>query len=365
MAEAEKAAPDKKAPKKKRGRKGKGEETALAKRPEEVKMPGPMKAALWLLSIEEDLAVEILSHLSDKEVQAVSSAVKSLGKTNPAQLAAIHTEFNQLLSLEPLHIKGSMDYLGKLATRAFGEDSAYRMLGMGDEPVADDDSPGLDRADIDVLGSMLKSEHPQIIAAVVANLDATRSSEILKRLPENVRRDVIYRVAKLNRVPRQVLDAAERVLSAGLPTSRDADREVDGIRSAAQLLNHLEAEMADDILDSLESETDTIASDIRQAMFTFEDLSALDRRGFATLLKEVQSDQLLVALKTASNDLKDKVFSSLSKRAAEMLKDDLEVMRPVRLAEVQEAQQAIVTVALQLKNDGKLVIAGAGGDEFV
>jgi flagellar motor switch protein FliG len=176
---------------------------------------------------------------------------------------------------------------------------------------------------------------------------------------------VVGRVAKLSRVPRQVLDAAERVLSAGLPTSRDADREVDGIRTAAQLLNHLEAEMADDILDGLESETDTIAQDIRQAMFTFEDLSALDRRGFATLLKEVQSDQLLVALKTASNDLKDKVFSSLSKRAAEMLKDDLEVMRPVRLAEVQEAQQAIVSVALQLKNEGKLVIAGAGGDEFV
>jgi flagellar motor switch protein FliG len=212
---------------------------------------------------------------------------------------------------------------------------------------------------------MLKSEHPQIISAVLGNIDPTRSAEIIKRLPENIRRDVVGRVAKLSRVPRQVLDAAERVLSAGLPTSRDADREVDGIRTAAQLLNHLEAEMADDILDGLESETDTIAQDIRQAMFTFEDLSALDRRGFATLLKEVQSDQLLVALKTASNDLKDKVFSSLSKRAAEMLKDDLEVMRPVRLAEVQEAQQAIVSVALQLKNEGKLVIAGAGGDEFV
>lgn len=361
MADAE--AQPAEAPKKKR--RGKKAETQIATRPGTTpKMAGSTKAALWLLSVEEDLAVEILSHLSDKEINTISAAVKTLGKTSPAQLASIHTEFNQTLALDPLHLKGSMDYLGKLATRAFGEDKAWGLLGMGEDP-SDDDSPGLGKADIDVLSSMLKSEHPQIISAVLGNIDPTRSAEIIKRLPENIRRDVVGRVAKLSRVPRQVLDAAERVLSAGLPTSRDADREVDGIRTAAQLLNHLEAEMADDILDGLESETDTIAQDIRQAMFTFEDLSALDRRGFATLLKEVQSDQLLVALKTASNDLKDKVFSSLSKRAAEMLKDDLEVMRPVRLAEVQEAQQAIVSVALQLKNEGKLVIAGAGGDEFV
>lgn len=350
---------------KKKRRAKKGANTQIAKRPDsEPKVPGATKAALWLLSVEEDLAVEILSHLSDKEISAISGEVKNLGKTSPAQLAAIHNEFNQTLALEPLHLKGSMDYLGKLATRAFGEDKAWGLLGMGEDPL-DEENPGLGKADIDVLSSMLKSEHPQIVSAVLANIDPSRSSEIIKRLPENVRRDVVGRVAKLSRVPRQVLDVAERVLSAGLPTSRDADREVDGIRSAAQLLNHLEAEMADDILDSLESETDTVAQEIRQAMFTFEDLSALDRRGFATLLKEVQSDQLLVALKTASNDLKDKVFSSLSKRAAEMLKDDLEVMRPVRLAEVQEAQQGIVAVALQLKNEGKLVIAGAGGDEFV
>ncbi|MEE2959644.1 MAG: flagellar motor switch protein FliG [Myxococcota bacterium] len=347
-------------------KKGKPKEraTSLAKSDDVSNVSGTMKAALWMLSVEEELAVEIMSHLSQPEISAISAAVQNLAKTNPAQLAAIHNEFNQLYALEPLHLKGSMDYLGTLATRAFGEDKGMAMLGL-QEDIFDDEADGLNEADVDVLSSILKMEHPQIIAAVLANLEPLRSAEILKRVPENVRRDVVGRIAGLSRVPRQVLEAAERVLSAGLPSSRDADREIDGIRTAAQLLNHLESEVADEILDGLESETDTVATDIRQAMFTFEDLSALDRRGFATLLKEVQSDQLLVALKTASDDLKEKVFSSLSKRAAEMLRDDLEVMRPVRLAEVQEAQQAVVSVALQLKNEGKLVIAGAGGDEFV
>ena len=184
----------------------------------------------------------------------------------------------------------------------------------------------------------------------------------MNRLPENVKRDTISRVAKLTSVPRAVLDEAERILSAGMPTGQDAQREVDGVRTAAQLLNLMDTGAVDEILSSLESDTDTIATDIRRAMFTFEDLGQLDRRGFGVLLKEIPSDQLLVALKTASKELRDKIFSSLSKRAAEMLQDDLEVMRPVKLSDVQDAQQAIVAAALALKAEGKLQMASAGDD---
>ena len=360
MADAEEIEEAPKKEKKRKARKSK-ESKELAKiDPAEPELDGPTKSALWLLSIDEDLAVEIMSHLSEEEISAISEAVKNIGRTTPAQLAKIHKEFNQILALDPMHLQGGMDYLGKIASRAFGEDRANEVLGITERRVPEGE--GLDAADVDILSGILKTEHPQITAAVLASVNSERSSELLKRFPENVKRDVIWRVAKLSNIPRVVLDEAERILSAGLPSSRDAQAEVDGIRTAAQLLNQMEASAADDILDSLESETDTIADDIRRAMFTFEDLGGLDRRGFAALLKEVQSDQLLVALKTASSELRDQVFGSLSKRAAEMLKDDLEVMRPVRLSDVQEAQQAIVATALQLKAEGKLAISGSGDD---
>lgn len=361
MADAEEVEDGSKKDKKRKGKKGK-EAKELAPIAAEPALDGPTKSALWLLSIDEDLAVEIMSHLGQKEITSISEAVRNIGRTTPAQLAVIHKEFNQILALDPMHLQGGMDYLGKIASRALGEDKANQVLGIGDRHIQP--SEGLDNADIDVLSGILKNEHPQITAAVVASVSSERSAELLSRFPEHIRKDVIWRVAKLSSVPQVVLDQAEKLLSAGLPSSSDGKSEVDGIRTAAQLLNQMDSTVADEILDSLESETDSVADEIRRAMFTFEDLGQLDRRGFGTLLKEVQSDQLLVALKTASAEMREQIFGSLSKRAAEMLKDDLEVMRPVRLAEVQEAQQAIVATAMQLKAEGKLVLAGSG-DEFV
>ncbi|MED5463593.1 MAG: flagellar motor switch protein FliG [Myxococcota bacterium] len=327
----------------------------------EPELEGRIKAALWLLSIDEDLAVEIMGHLSDLEIASISKAVREIGRTTPAQLAKIHREFSQILASDPMHLKGSMEYLRKVTSRAFGDERAREILGLRAPPLPEGE--GLDVADLDVLSGMLKQEHPQITAAILASVAPARSAEILKRLPESVKRDAVWRVAKLTSVPRYVLDEAERILSAGMPTGQDSHREVDGIRTAAQLLNQMDSVTVDDILTSLESDTNTIAEDIRRAMFTFEDLVGLDKRGFGVLLKEVQSDQLLVALKTASVELRELVFSSLSQRAAEMLKDDLEVMRPVRLSDVQEAQQAIIATALQLKGEGKLMIGG--GDDYV
>lgn len=345
--------------------KGKGKAAELEPAaPKQSDLKGPTKAALWLLSVDEELAVEILSHLNDAEIAQLSAAVKSIPKTTPAELTAIHHEFNQNLALDPLALNGGFDYLGRIASKALGEDRANEVLGIKDAQAAD--QPPLETADLDILSSILKDEHPQVVAAVLANLNPIRGAELVKKLPESLKKDVVLRMASLSRIPRTTLLAAENVLSEALPASQGADKEVDGIRTAAQLLNNLDNIVSDEILQAMEdNETQApTAKKIRQAMFTFEDLGALDRKGFSTLLKEVESSQLLKALKTASNDIKDKVFASLSKRAAEMLRDDLEVMGPVRLAEVSEAQQSIVTVALQLKQEGKLMISG-GQDEFV
>jgi len=330
---------------------------------------GPVKAALWVLSVDEKLAVDILRHLDDAEIAQLADTARALGRTTPEQLAGIHIEFRKILELQPLHLKGSMEYLGRLAHEALGENKAAQFFTSEDSPEFEgrgaSSTSVLNDADLDVLASLRGREHPQIIAAVLANLDEKRSSAVLGRLREEQTTDVLYRIANMKEVPAEALSTAEKILSAGLPEKATSEAEIDGVRVAAMLLNQIDTEAAANILDTIASESDDLATEIRRAMFTFEDLRAVDRRAFQTLLKEVQSDQLLLALKTASEELQEKIFSSLSKRAAAMLKDDLEVMGPARLSDVESAQQQIVSVALQLQSEGRITIAGQGSDEYV
>ena len=197
---------------------------------------------------------------------------------------------------------------------------------------------------------------------MLATLTPQRASEVLLHLPEANRQDIVVRVARLSKMPHASLTRAQEVLSAGLPVKGTADYEVDGVRVAATMLNQLQVETAENILESLGSET--LSAEVRQAMFTFEDLLKLDKRGMQALLKEANGEQLLLALKAASDELREKIFASLSKRAAEMMREDLEVMGPARLADVEKAQMEIVTVALKLRAEGKINVVGAGG-EFV
>ena len=318
-----------------------------------------MKAALWLLSVEEKLAVEVLAQLQEDEVRTLAEIAREIETTSPDDLERIHQEFRAMLDQEPLLLKGDIGYLGKIAGQALGEDRARRLLfSDGSTEVL---PPTLDNADLDVLSSVLKLEHPQVVAAVLANLDPARAGEVLSRMPVQLQEQVITRVARLTRVSRSVLERTERLLSAGLPTRCVSDSALDGVRVAARLLNQIEQEAAQDVLESIDQNSEAIATKIRQAMFTFEDLASLDRRGFQTLLKEVQSDQLLVALKTASEEIRSSIFAALSKRAADMLREDLEVMGPVRLQEVQEAQQAVVNRGLTAQERRSFEHRGPGG----
>jgi flagellar motor switch protein FliG len=326
-------------------------------------LSGPAKAALWLLSIEEDSAVEILSHLEEDDVRRVRDAARALGHITPAQLAAIHEEFYRRASQSAVHIRGSVAYLTRLTSRAFGKERTTDLFSRQEEPRRE--GAKLDTADVDVLASLLAKEHPQVVAAVIAHLSPARSVEIAKRLSEDLRQDVVARIAQMGEVPQAALARVESILAAGLPMTADGESKIDGVRMAALLLNQLDHDDAEAMLTAIGDENVDVASSIRHAMFRFEDLVSLDRRGFQTLLKEIQADQLILALRMSSNEIKSKVFSCLSKRAAEMLKEDLEIMGPVRVADVEQAQQAIVDIAMQLRSYGRLAIAGQGGDEYV
>lgn len=322
-------------------------------------LSGPMKAALWLLSVEETLAVGTIGLLDNEEVVRLRRTVDNIKKVTPEELAQIHAEFARLLDEQPLRLHGSVEYLTRLATQAMGDVRARVLMAPHDKLPP---SAMLMQTEVEVLASVLQEEHPQVIAAVLATLSPQRASEVLLHLPEAIRQDIVVRVARLSKMPHDSLSRAQEVLTAGLPVKGTEDYEVDGVRVAATMLNQLQVETAENILESLGSET--LSAEVRQAMFTFEDLLKLDKRGMQALLKEANGETLLMALKAASEELREKIFASLSKRAAEMMREDLEVMGPARLADVEKAQMEIVTVALKLRSEGKINVIGAGA-EFV
>lgn len=322
-----------------------------------VQLNGAAKAALWLLSVDEDIAVSALSLLSAEELVRLRKAVESIEKVGPEQLSAIHSEFNRLLEEQPLRVRGNLDYLKQLTAKALGETRAAQLM-PAREPLPP--SAMLMEADPERLAMLLKQEHPQVIAAVMTTLSAKRACDVMMLFEEELRKDVVARLAKLTKVPQASLARAQQVLSAGLPAEGGQEYTVDGVRLAASLLNQMQTETVDGIL--ADFKTPELADDVRQAMFTYEDLGRLDKRGMQSLLKEVPSDQLILSLKGAPDTLKEKIFDSLSKRAADMMREDLQLMGPVRLAEVEKAQEAIVAIALRLRSEGKITVMGQGGD---
>lgn len=321
---------------------------------------GAVKAALWLLSAEEEVAVSTLQHLNSDEVRRLRQAAETLQKYSPDQLAAVHHEFRLLLEQQPLRVRGSLEYLSKLGAQAWGEAKAQALLRPTHEKVPP--ATMLLEADIDALSLTLIEEHPQIIAAVLTTLTPERASEVMGKFPDAIKSEVLTRLARLKRVPQASLARAQHILSAGLPIVETQDYDVDGVRVAATLLNQIATEDANKLLQAVAQEKEELASEVRQAMFTFEDLSKLDRKGIQTLLKDVPADKLLLALKAATDDLKQKIFDGLSKRASEMMKEDLAAMGPVKLADVEAAQGEVVTVALRLREEGKITVMGQGGD---
>jgi flagellar motor switch protein FliG len=318
---------------------------------------GSVKAAIWLLSTDEKSAIDAMALLSSDEVVRLREAVDGMEKVGPEVLASIHSEFGKLMNERPLRVRGSMQYLHQIANQALGEARAAQLLLPRD---ALPPSAVLMEADVEILAGLLGEEYPQVIAAVLATLKPQKACQVLLKFPDSLRREVVGRVARLHKVPHASLARAQQVLSNGLPMAAGEDYDIDGVRIAATLLNQLETEQAEEILINLG--TETLTTQVRQAMFTFEDLGRLDRRGLQTLLKEVSSDTLLMSLKAASDGVKTKIFEGLSKRAGEMMREDLQMMGPTKLADVEKAQTDIVTVALRLRTEGKLTVVGMGGD---
>jgi len=329
------------------------------------KLTGPEKALLFLVSIEESIATRILSNLNATDVATLRSTSEDLSEIDTGSIIDIHREFILIVQGGvPTSLRGSGAYLRRIAGKALGEGKIAEIWQeKRDAPGAVEQLSQLDTA---TLLPVLEREHPQTLAVIFSLFDAGRASELLAHFPVEVQAEVVRRTARLEGIPEAVVKEIEEQFTVELDALGNAERRpVNGIEAAAGLLKRMKQEVSEELIEEIASQDEVLADQVRKAMFTFEHLIRIDGRGIQQLLKEVQNDQLIIALKNASEDLQEKVFGNLSSRAAAALREELELMGPVRLAEVEAAQAEIIQAALALERDGRIQIAREGGGDYV
>jgi flagellar motor switch protein FliG len=316
-----------------------------------MELSGPEKAVLMLLSLDEATATPILSEMDASDVRKLREAASNMRAVPATALEHVYAEFIQQTKEAVAVPRGGVRYLRRLAGRAMGELKASEIF-------VDQKESALDRlsaAEPAAIASVMENEHPQLVAAILSQLDNEKAARVLENLPEAGRAQVLERLGTMTEIPSALLEEVATALSAELPAAQsDAVRTVDGVARSAALVRRMGRETGEALLGVLEEGNQELATEIRRAMYTFEDLSVLDARALRSLLEAVPVEKLTMAMKTASESLRNHIFTSMSKRAAERIKEDMEVMGGVRLADVEAAQREIVEVALRLDAEGTI-----------
>ncbi|BFM06728.1 flagellar motor switch protein FliG [Halioxenophilus aromaticivorans] len=319
------------------------------------------QAAMLLMSLGEADAAEILKHLGPKEVQRLGTAMTQLSNVQQMEVEAVLSGFlNEVRTLTGLGM-GSDNYIRNMLVTALGEDKAN---GLIDRILLGGNTTGLDTLkwmEARSVADIIRNEHPQIQAIVIAYLDSDQSAEILSFFPDKVRLEIMMRVASLDSVQPSALQELNNILEKQFSGSAGSQtKTMGGIKVAAEIVNSLDSSIASDLLESITDVDEDMGTQIQDLMFVFDNLKEVDDRGIQTLLREVSSDILIIALKGADEDLQEKIFKNMSKRAAELLKDDLETKGPVKLSEVEGAQKEILVIARRMADAGEINLGGGG-----
>ncbi|MBI4511780.1 MAG: hypothetical protein HY698_19255 [Deltaproteobacteria bacterium] len=331
------------------------------------RVPGPDKAALLMLALDETTAADVMRSLNEAELRRLAAAVDQLA-SHPSDTAdAVYQEFCEKVE-EGLQAREGGEFLRNVAAQAFGEDRARRLLA----PAAAWTEPleYIRNMKPHMLAEALEDEHPQLAAAMISQLPRNQAAKVLQASSPEQQADLIRRLAEFKELPLDAVKAASAALAQSLGTTKglaDAgvNAEFDGIGFAADIMNELPPAETERMLSGLEMENPDMVMHLRRAMFSFEDLIRLPKRAVVALLREVQADDLVVALKTASEALQTHFISAMSSRAAETLREDMSNTPPLRLSEVEVKQMKIVEVAMRLKGEGKIEIPGPGGEQMV
>ena len=332
------------------------------------KMTGPKKAAILLLALGEDAAADVMKNLEEAEIQQVGYYMSRFTDVSPEELDIVLEEFyrNSVMADEGVNISSSPDFVKNALTKALGADRAKELsenLGAGEEEAG---LEALRYAEPIMISNYIRTEHPQTIALILSYLkNAEQSSAVLRDLPESLQADILYRMAVIESIPPGVISEMNEVLTEEMQSAGSMATSVGGVEPVAEILNSVDKATETRILSSIEETNPDLAEQIRELMFTFEDMALIDAKQMQLVMKDVDQADMVLALKTASDAVKELIFSSMSSRAAEMVREDLENLGPAKLSDVEAAQQKIIKVVKKLEEAGTIIIAGAGGGDVV
>lgn len=329
-------------------------------------LTGRQKAAIFLVTIGSEISSEIFKHLREDEIETLTFEIARLETIEPEQKDAILMEFQEMMMASEFITTGGIDYARELLEKSLGSQKAIDIINRLTSSLQVRPFDFIRRTDPAHLLNFIQQEHPQTIALILAYLEPNKASIILQSLPHEVQSDVARRIATMDRTSPEVLREVERVLEKKLSTLSSEDyTAAGGVESIVEILNLVDRSSEKQIIEALEDEDPELAEEIKKRMFVFEDIVMLDDRAIQKVLREVDSQELAKALKSVDTEVQDKIFRNMSKRAAGMLKEDMEYMGPIRLKDVEEAQQKIVSIIRHLEDTGEIVVARSGEDELV
>ncbi|OAI09736.1 flagellar motor switch protein FliG [Methylomonas lenta] len=324
------------------------------------------RASLLLLAVGQERAAAVLKHMGPKEVQTIGGTMAQLGPISSEMVDGVLEEFIIEIKNETGLGMDSDEYIRNMLTNALGADKAGSII---DRILLGANSKGIEQLkwmDTRSIADLIRLEHPQIIAIILTLLDPDQAADVLTLLPQGMRSDILMRIATLEGVQPAALRELDDIMEKQLTGSDGVkSSQIGGVDAAANILNFIESSISDPMMQDINENNADLAQRIQDKMFVFGDLINVDDRGIQTLLREVSTDQLLLALRGVDAALRDKIFANMSRRAADMLRDDLEAAPPARLSEVEAAQKDILSIAKRLADAGELALAGGGGDDFV
>ena len=329
------------------------------------KLDGVEKASILLLSLSEEDAAQILKHLEPKQVQKVGMAMASLADLSQDKISAVHRLFiDQIQSFSTIGFQ-SEDFIRKALTAALGEEKAANLI---DQIIMGSGAKGLDSLkwmDSKQVANIIRNEHPQIQTIVLAYLDPEQSAEIISQFPEKVRLDLTMRIANLEEVQPAALQELNEIMEKQFAGQAGAQAaKIGGLKAAAEIMNYMDNNVEGVLMDQIRDQDEDMATQIQDLMFVFENLIEVDDQGVQRLLRDVPQDILQKALKGADDGLREKIFKNMSKRASDMMRDDIEAMPPVKVSDVEAAQKEILGIARKMADSGEIMLSG-GADEFL
>lgn len=329
-------------------------------------LTGKQKAAILLISLGPDVSAQVYKHLTEDEIEKMSLEISSVKRVDADQKEEVLDQFHQLALAQDYITQGGIGYAKTVLEKAFGKQEASDIINRLTSSLQVRPFDFARNADPKQVLSFIQGEHPQTIALVLSYLDSEQAGLILSELPQDMQADVARRIATMDSTSPEIISQVEQVLERNIASSLTGDyTKTGGIQAVVEVLNEVDRSTERTILDTLEIQDPELSEEIKKRMFVFDDIVILDNRAIQRVIREVENDDLKLALKVASEEVKDVVFKNMSQRMVETFKEEMEYMGPVRLRDVEEAQMRIVTSIRRLEDIGEIVIARGGGDDII